>query len=393
MEKSNCYAQHHHISESLEESVRECSKQIRIQMDENPIDLVVAFAAGYSPEEMDLHLGNIQSASGANTVIGCSCETAIGGATELENEKALSLWAAHWPGASIVPMHLTYERAVDGGAVVGWPEQTNGPWPDDSFMIMLAEPFDFPADVLLEQMNEDRPGTKVAGGMTSGAFQPGQARLVFHDSVKSSGAVAVRISGVPVSAIVSQGCRPIGEPMVITASERNIIQQLGGKSALQQLRDLFRQLPTRDQSMVQSGLHVGRVINEYQDKFSYGDFLIRNVVAIDEELESISIGDYVRTGQTVQFHIRDEESASAELEQMLAVEIQEAPGRSFNSSLIFTCNGRGLNLFSDPHHDAGMIQTKIGSIPSAGFFAAGEIGAVGKQNFMHGFTASVVLFE
>ena len=391
MANPNRYAQHHHTSESLEESVRQCSEQVKAALGDNQIDLVIAFAAGYSSEEMDLHLGKVQSLTGATTVIGCSCETAIGGPLELEHEKALSLWAAHWPGASILPMHLTYERAVDGGAIVGWPQETDDPWPEDSFLILLAEPFDFPADILLERMNEDRPGTKIAGGMTSGAYQPRQARLIFNDATKSSGAVAVRVNGVPVSTLVSQGCRPIGEPMVITASERNIIQQLGGESALQQLRDLFRQLPTRDQSMVQSGLHVGRVINEYQDKFSYGDFLIRNVVAVDEELETISIGDYVRTGQTVQFHIRDEDSASAELAQMLAS--AKPVGQEFRSSLVFTCNGRGLNLFSDPHHDAAMIQTKLGALPSAGFFAAGEIGSVGKQNFMHGFTASVVLFE
>lgn len=189
--------------------------------------------------------------------------------------------------------------------------------------------------------------------------------------------------------VVSQGCRPIGEPMVITTAERNMIGGLGGVSALSKLRSVFAELPTRDQRLVQNGLHVGRVINEYQEKFEYGDFLIRNVVGIDSEAEIISIGDYVRPGQTVQFHVRDAESADAELDSLLS----QHAGGLFGSALLFTCNGRGMNLFPDPDHDAQLIRKNFGDIPTAGFFAAGEIGPVGQQNFMHGFTASLVLFE
>jgi small ligand-binding sensory domain FIST len=122
--------------------------------------------------------------------------------------------------------------------------------------------------------------------------------------------------------------------------------------------------------------------------------LIRNVVGLDEPLQTISIGDYVRPGQTVQFHIRDAESASVELEQMLG----RVAGIEPKSALLFTCNGRGLNLFSDPNHDAAAVQGRLtqagvsDDMPVAGFFAAGEIGPVGQSNFIHGFTAIVALF-
>ncbi len=151
---------------------------------------------------------------------------------------------------------------------------------------------------------------------------------------------------------------------------------------------LSRELPTREQRLVQQGLHVGRVINEYQENFSYGDFLIRNVVNIDSETGIISIGDYVRPGQTVQFHIRDADSAGAELNAMLS----HFEDRKFNAALLFTCNGRGLNLFPEPDHDARMIQKKLGDLPLGGFFAAGEIGPVAATKFcawVHGQPALV----
>ena len=61
--------------------------------------------------------------------------------------------------------------------------------------------------------------------------------------------------------------------------------------------------------------------------------------------------------------------------------------------LLFTCNGRGTRLFSEPNHDAKAVRAAAGPLPVAGFFAQGELGPIGGQNFIHGFTASVVLFE
>ena len=120
-----------------------------------------------------------------------------------------------------------------------------------------------------------------------------------------------------------------------------------------------------------------------------GDFLIRNVVGIDDESGAIAIGDYVRPGQTVQFHVRDHASATADLEQLVDARGMRQPG----GALLFSCNGRGQNMFPAPHHDADMISGKLNGVPVAGFFAAGEIGPVAGKNFLHGFTASVVLLS
>ena len=190
--------------------------------------------------------------------------------------------------------------------------------------------------------------------------------------------------------MVSQGCRPIGDSFVITKAEQNIIFELGGRKAHAQLQSVYDRLPNRDKELVRLGLHIGRVVNECQDSFSYGDFLIRNVTGIDAEESSIQVGDYFRAGQTVQFHVRDAATASEDLTQMLS---QCAIGSPPKGSLLFTCNGRGTQLFEEPHHDAQAIQAKFHKIPSAGFFCQGEIGPVAGVNFLHGFTASLALFH
>ena len=393
----NQYAQSHTLDDDLGKAIDQTS-QVVCDAIEGTIDLVFAFAAGHSPEEFDRWMTTIRKKTGARVVLGCSCEAAIGGEFELENATSLSLWAAKIPLAQITPMHLTYQRSAGTAAIVGWPEATDGDWPDDSSLLLLGEPFGFPIDVLLERFNEDRPGVRIAGGMASGAQVPGQSRLLLDDQTFEEGVVAIRVSGTPIRMLVSQGCRPIGEPMVITGAERNIIESLGGRKALDVIYDLFRTLPTQEQRLFQNGLHVGRVINEYQEKFEYGDFLIRNVIGIDKEQKSISIGDYVRPGQTCQFHIRDDQSAGFEFAQILAKTVADRP---FAAGLLFTCNGRGTHLFPEPHHDAQCIQSAnisekdstAAKVPLAGFFAAGEIGPVGNLNFLHGFTASLLVFE
>jgi small ligand-binding sensory domain FIST len=201
------------------------------------------------------------------------------------------------------------------------------------------------------------------------------------------------ISGpVRLDTVVSQGCRPIGKPFVVTKAERNVIYELGGKPALLQLKELFDQLPTREQILVQRYLHVGRVVSEYRERFEQGDFLVRNVIGIDPGAGAIAIGDYIRTGQTVQFHVRDQEAADGELKQLLA-EAKKLPLAEPSGALLFSCNGRGTNMFSQPDHDALAIDRALGGLPLAGFFAQGEIGPIGGQNFIHGFTASVAIFR
>jgi small ligand-binding sensory domain FIST len=269
-------------------------------------------------------------------------------------------------------------------------------WQQDPALFFLTDPFSFPIDALLARISDDHPGVKAFGGVADGASRPGDARLLLGKETFTEGGIAVMITGVAVESVVSQGCRPIGEPHIVTSSERNEIGALGGRPAFDVLKSMYDRLPTQDKAQVEQGLHLGIAMTELKDNFEYGDFLIRNVIGIDEDAKSFALSDYVRMGKTVQFHIRDARSASAELESMLKktkAKISETLSAQPRGALVFSCNGRGSRLFSDPHHDAGMIRQVLGEVECAGFFAAGEIGSVGDQAFLHGFTASVAVFE
>jgi small ligand-binding sensory domain FIST len=328
---------------------------------------------------------------GTDNLLGCVAESIVGVNQEVEDNPGLSLWALSAPQQEIALAHLQFERTPDGGLFTGWPEGYELDWPNDVSLLAIGDPFSFPADHLLEQINEIHPGITVSGGMASGASAPDESRIFFGRHVVYRGAVVAFLRGaLKVRTLVSQGCRPIGKPMVVTKAERNVIFELGGKPALEQLGDLFATLPTSEQALVQKGVHVGIVVSEYKEKFEYGDFLIRNVTGFDQNVGALAIGDWVRVGQTVQFHIRDRDTADDDLHQLLRK--AKTDYGSPAGALLFTCNGRGTRLFSEPHHDATSIGVTLGNIPLCGFFAAGELGPVAGKNFMHGFTASIALF-
>jgi small ligand-binding sensory domain FIST len=214
--------------------------------------------------------------------------------------------------------------------------------------------------------------------------------VFLDDAVLSGGCVGARLANdSDVELLVSQGCRPVGDPYTITRGERNVIHELGGQPPLSRLQHLARSLTDRDRQLLSNGVHVGMVIDEYQAERRTGDFLIRGVIGADSQSGALAVGDEVTVGQTVQFHVRDADSADEDLRRTLE---EGLGGRRVAGALLFTCNGRGSRLFSEPDHDASLVSKIAGDVPVAGFFCAGELGPVCGKNFLHSFTASIAAF-
>lgn len=378
---------HQDISLAAEQAIQEITSSIS-----SSIDLLTVFSAGFTEQEAEGLLEHTAQLNPKN-MLGANCIGVIGREKEYYNqEPALVIWAASLPATPVTSFHLRYEQSIDGGAFVGWPDDTQC-LESDCVLMALGDPYSFPMDLLLHQLKSDRPHIQVVGGMSSGSAQPGDWSL-FHDGkLAHSGATFVAFHGSEnPRTLVSQGCRPIGAPMIVTVGERNLIQTLGGRPAVEQLFEIYDQLPTQEQKLLNTGLQMGIAQTEFKDSFSYGDFLIRNVTDIDRSTGAIQIGDFVQVGQTVQFHVRDHQSASLDLVQACD-QLRQDSDATTKSALIFSCNGRGPHLFPEPDHDPGVLAQQLGTSALAGFFAAGEIGPVAGTNFVHGYTASAVIFS
>ena len=385
MTSQNNYLSFISKSSTATEASAEISAAYQAANPETPPSLILVFASPHFNTQLEDLVERLRVAMSPEVISGCTGQALVHDQEELEDEPCVSVWAAWFSEGSVELSHVHYERETGGFA--GLPAKLQAT--DDVSLILLGEPYSFPADIFVAQINEQHPGTLVLGGMASGGMGPGESRLIANGEIVNEGAVVLALENVPTTNVVSQGCRPIGEHFVITKAEQNEILELGGVKAHQQLKAVYDRLPTRDKDLMRLGFHIGRVVNEYQESFSYGDFLIRNVTGMNSENESVLVGDYFRPGQTVQFHVRDAVTADEDLKQLLAAAQPEVTPKA---ALLFTCNGRGSRFFENPHHDALAIENQFGTLPVTGFFCQGEIGPVGGQNFLHGYTASIALF-
>jgi len=358
-------------------------------------DLAVLFGSFHHAAAFAEAADSIRQTITPTTMLGVTAESVLGVDRELEGLAGMSVLAVRIPGAKLHPWRISGpEHAAlfdDAGAM----RDHLGITDDFRSIIMFADPFSTPITKLLPAVTgcggPDRP-IAVVGGMSSGASQPGHNPLILDGEMLRSGAVGVTISGpVTIDIIVSQGCRPIGRPIVITKAKGNVIQELGGRKALDIIQEMTGDLDQHERQLLSGGLLVGTVINEYKDRFGRGDFLVRNILGYDKEHGAIAVGDLPRIGQTVQFHVRDAATAHEDLQLLLdGQQLEEAP----LGAMLITCNGRGSRLFKDEQiRDVQTIRNRLGDIPLAGFFAAGEIGPIGNESFLHGHTASLAIFR
>jgi len=324
-------------------------------------------------------------------LIGATAVAVLGGAREVEERPAVSLWAASGLGP-VTPVRLDVLELPSGTVISGFPrddgatEQPVGPASEPRVLLLLSDPFTFPSGAFLTHLEGRVPPVQVIGGLASAAAGPGGNRLALDEELHTDGAVGVLLPpGVAVSTVVSQGCRPVGQPYTVTRAEGHLLQELGGRPALTRLQELVTALPLEDRELLTRGVHLGRVIDEHKLDFERGDFLIRGVLGADPDTGALAVGDELETGATVQFQVRDAVSADDDLRAMLA-------GREADAALVFTCNGRGQGLFGTPDHDASVVSELTGSPALAGMFCAGELGPVGGRTFLHGYTASMALF-
>ena len=379
-------------SDITADAVDSVCRDVAKELGDRAVDLAFVFFSPHHTGSADFLASIIQERLHPKVLLGCSAESIIEGKQEIEGQPALCLWAAHLPGANLVPFHLQFEQQEIGFSATGWPAEMPGPEEQPSFLV-IGEPFTTPVEALLGQLHERYPKAPAIGGMASGAHQPGGNRLIFNGEAVEGGAVGLVLTGaVRIRTVVSQGCRPIGERFMITQAEQNVVHELSGKPALERLREVFSLLSPVEQQQAERALHLGIVIDEHKDHFERGDFLIRNLIGADQQTGSFAVGDIVKEGQTVQFQLRDAAAASEDLHALLTGQRATQRETPPAGALVFSCNGRGHRFFQTPHHDAGAIRDEMGSLPVGGFFAMGEIGPVGGSNFLHSYTASIALF-
>lgn len=378
---------------TLEDAIAECALKVRSEID-SP-DLIVVFISAHHSEKYHRLPDLLRKHLTGGLLIGCSAGGIIGEGHEVEDQPGISLSAAVLPSVNLSTFHITDDALPDGDAPPNvWEQLVNVAPENDPIFLMLADPFSIRSEHLLMGLDYAFPNKPKIGGLASGAHQRGDNVLYLGDEIHKSGVVGIGIHGdISIDTVVAQGCRPIGPIMHITSCERNILNELGGKTTFEMLKEVFEGLNERDKRLAQHSLFLGVVMDELNDKPGIGDFLIRNIISADPRSGSLVIGELLKEGQTVQFHLRDAETSGQDLEAILNEYVSKEPNFEDSGALLFSCLGRGIHLYGKPNHDTDMFKNKIGEIPLTGFFCNGEIGPVGETTFLHGYTSSFGIFK
>ncbi|MBK5222337.1 MAG: FIST C-terminal domain-containing protein [Acidimicrobiia bacterium] len=350
------------------------------QLDGRP-DLATVFVTGNHAGALEDIASTVRTVLRPRVLVGAAATAVLGGHREVEQQPGVAVWAARC--AEVTPVRIRTARMDDGWSVSGLPQLAAD---GERVLVLLADPHSFPTEGFLRELSVTCPDLKVVGGLTSGTLGPGGSRLVLDDEQHTSGAVGVLLDrGADVATVVSQGCIPIGEPFVVTHADRNHILELGGRPAIDRLRDLLGELSPTDRASAARSLQVGVVVDESRATFGPGDFMVRAVMGVDSGTGAVGIGEIIEVGQTVQFHMRDPATAGDDLRRAL-------DGTTAAGALVFTCTGRGSAMFGFPDHDADVISTYLDTRATSGLFVAGEIGPVHGRSLLHGFSTSMALF-
>ena len=356
------------------------------------VDVAVLFASGAYARHFPEMVRRVQRETGAAVLIGCSGQGIIGPAQELEGVPALSLLTLSLPGVVLHSTRLTQEMVEDCVTPTDWPLRLEIPPDDVNAWLIFADPYRLDAEEMINGLQAAYPHCPMLGGLAS--FGPSEQRtfVFLNGEIFDEGGVGLTIGGpYTILPLVSQGCEPIGEPWTITDVQDNIIRTISNRPAYDMLLETFAALPEEVLLRAQNNLLVGLAADEYRESFGRGSFLIRPLLGFDPRNGSIAIGAYPRLGQTIQFQMRDADAADLDFRQLLEAAHDALGEQRAIAGVLCSCNGRGIGMFGEPHHDASSIDECLGPLPLAGLFCNGEIGPIGTHTFLHGFTASLAL--
>jgi small ligand-binding sensory domain FIST len=390
---------------SLETAIAEVVDRAKSALSE-PADLGILFISAAFTSEFPRLMPLLKERLSLPALIGCSGggiigTSSLGRAKEIEGEPAISLSLAHLPNVKVQGFHFTNSELPDlDSSPETWVNLLSVSPQDHPQFVLLGDAYSFKINDFLQGLDYAYPGSAKVGGLASAGAIGGSNALFCNYQLHREGLVGVALSGeIVLDTVVAQGCRPIGPLFQVTEGERNLLLKIEEVSStgepacsatpLEVLQQIFQQLSDHDRALAQHSLFVGIARSEFKQHLDAGDFLIRNLVGVEPRSGVIAIGDRVRAGQRIQFHLRDAAASAEDLRQVLNRYQQQGGMQSaaHAGALMFSCLGRGEGLYGTPHFDSQLFIEHLGPLSLGGFFCNGEIGPVGGSTFLHGYTS------
>jgi len=382
-------------SPSLDLAIEDVTREISKKLGNNKPDLGLVFISSHHSSSYEEITKKIKEKINCEFILGCSGSGVIGEGKEFEYLPGVSLTVASLPNVTLKPFHFTQDILPNPDeSPDAWKESVDVLDDDPKTIILFPDPFSIRTEYVLDGLDFAFPNTKIIGALASGGNKPGDNALFVNGETYSKGCSGVVISGdFELDILVAQSCRPIGEPMIVTQSNNNVINELDSDLPIVAIKKLYDELPEDEKGIMNNALQIGILMDRLGDIDDEITYMIRNISSIDKDTGSISIGESITDGQVVQFHLRDSGAAQEELKKMLT-EYKINDDQIIKSTLMFSSVGRGKYLLGESHHDINLYKNIIdNNSPITGFFSNGEISPIGDRTYLHGYTSSFAIFR
>ena len=377
---------------TLEAAVSEIAEELK-KNHVGAMDLAVVFVSAHHASQYRLLPAMLHKSLTIRELVGCSGGGIIGGDREVESGPALSVTVAHLPEVGLKSFALDAE-AVEALAArpKSWRELLELEPEHEINFILLPNPFACPAQRLLDGLDAAFPDSPKVGAMASGGKDRETTALFLRQGMEDAAVIGLVLWGdIQMETAVSQGCRPIGVPFILTHCHKNLAIQLDGEPAIKALDKVYGNLSKADRERFRSSPHVGIGLHAGKHPFRQGDYLLRNVLGVDREKGAVALGARLKIGMELRFHIRDADTSAVDLDVVLDAAVNRV--KEPQGALLFSCLGRGEGLYGAPGHDSGVFKKYFKDVSLGGFFGNGEIGPVQGKTYLHGYTSAFAFFR
>ena len=352
-------------------------------------DLAIVFATiNYQAEYHELYQA-VQANASCDALIGCSGMSVLTSAGEFEGEPAIAVMVLRADGLSTVAFAAQGTESEMGVQIQ---EQIQSEVNDDSLLVIFPDIRAINPAELVSHIGSDRTALPIVGAAVSGDATGAQMYHWKDEQATERGVTGLLLTGNLTTEIgVAQGCQPIGKPREVTKADGRVIFELDGEPALEKFKGTL-QLLTQDDIRRSGGtVFAGIAMDAENRNPTRGDFLIRNLVGVNEAHAAIALSEEVTEGQLVQFHLRNPAAAAEEIRAIIAQLAEKTQSQPPAFGLYFNCLGRGKGLYGTANHDISVIQDKFPGLPIIGFFGNAEFAPIGGRNFAHAYTGVFVL--
>lgn len=383
------------IDNSLDAAVEQAAENVLLGLGRQEPDLLIVFVSAHHSARFDAVADLLRREFENAFIFGCCAGGVIGGGREVEDRPGLSLTGALLPGVRLKGTHLDAAQTPPLYAEARvWEDALRMTANQQPSFLLLADPFSFETEAFVRGLDRVYPLSSKIGGLASGARQVGGSALYLGDQVYHSGCITLALTGnIEIDTVVAQGCRPIGDPIFVTAAHENLVLELDGHSPRDLIADLFERTPAADRELFSQSLFLGLAMRKDASQYVPGDFLIRNILGMDPQSGALWVNATVPPNSVVQFHLRDAATSAHDLECTLSSYRASHPVAPESGALLFSCNGRGLGLYGQPDHDSNAFRRLVADLPIGGFFCSGEIGPVQNATYLHGYTSAFAVLR